>query len=953
MKDQSHSRLIAVVAVLAFVMAAFAGASMAAVDDSDAADPDSAYVGQSYSHSARITAAYYSSEGVTTFGKVSLSTASTQLGLTFSGSGGVNEIPTATGSNDRPYMTYTISGTPDAEGTAVFSGTFSYSNTVNGAKSESFSISVKVVSSGSSENPISFTSPAAVESISGSSISYQATTNIAGTEFSATGYGNAYWLTLSSTGKLSGTVPSVTAKTVYSFSILATSPGGQSATQKVSFEVFPVAKLTSTAMTVSGKVGAAIAPVTISSNIVSTFGVQAVSGSLADLGLAFDASAGTITGTPTKTGNAVVKILGYTTEGPSQTASIEVSVSIGEDDLSITSSPPTGIFRVGSRWTYEAKANQEVTWTILDAPGWLGVSGSTVSGQVDGYTAPDTVTFTLKATTAGGQYRTQSVSISVEPALQFTSVPTAACSVTPIYSYSADGSYSVLRARALTGMEDIVPEDSASSDAVSASPRLILGDAAINYTAPTAVDAITGSKLTYNATTNITGTKFSKVSGDSWLSITSAGVVSGTAPAVTAKKDYTITIKATSPQNQTIQQVVTISVYPVAKLTSSSLSASVNQNARMTDITVTSNVAVTWSKSGDLPAGVTFSNGKISGTPTAQGTFTVTIYGATTAGPSQTASVKISITVGEPVLSITSSFPTSLFLVGKTYTYTPTTNVSGSTFSVTGAPSWLGVASGKVTGQVTGYTDATTVSYTLKATSPGGQTATQSVKITVEPVIAWTSIPTASCIVMATYTYADDGSYTLKTNILLSNADIDPVPLAAGIPLGVLASADIPGRASAPAASAVIDAPALRCEAIDGVHTHDSMTLGDDSNLPSAQNADITETGTRTFEFLWTGENAERVHWDFGDGTTAEGMKVVHTYASNGVYEYTCTGINSVGSSSVTGRITVAMEDDGSGIPMWAVLAVIIALCIVVAAVILVRRRSRPTNMNRRPGRGF
>lgn len=47
-------------------------------------------------------------------------------------------------------------------------------------------------------------------------------------------------------------------------------------------------------------------------------------------------------------------------------------------------------------------------------------------------------------------------------------------------------------------------------------------------------------------------------------------------------------------------------------------------------------------------------------------------------------------------------------------------------------------------------------------------------------------------------------------------------------------------------------------------------------------------------------------HWDFGDGGTADGYQVVHTYADNGVYTVTLTVTNSRGLHvSVSAQITV------------------------------------------------
>lgn len=818
---------------------------------------------------------------------------------------------TATGSIPGISFTSKIMG-----GTSFIfaSGTFTKAGTYT-VTSDSDCIATVTVGEGSGEDPIDFTSPAAVDSVSGSSIKYQATTNITGSTFKATGSDNASWLTITSAGLLSGTAPSVSQKTSYTYSIQATSPGGQTVVQKVTFDVYPVAQLKATSSTIAGTVGSAISSVTVSSNIACALTLQD-SSKLTDLGLSFNPSTGVISGTPTKTGSIVVKILGSTTVGPAQTPSIEISVSVGEAALKITSEPPTGVFAVGKNYTYNLSANQDVTWSITGAPSWLSLSGSKVVGQVTGITEAGTVTYSVTATTSGGQTATQQVTISVEPTIAFTSVPKASCSITPVYDYKADGSFSLAGFLTLS-----MTECDASIPVLGALMDSGIAESALDYTAPDAVSAITGSKFTYNPATNITGTTFSKVSGADWLTL-SNGVVSGTAPSVTEKTDYQIVIRAKSPYNQTIDQTVTITVYPIVKLTASALSTSVHEGSLMNEITVTSNVAVTWSKSGDLPAGITFSDGKLSGTPTAQGSFPVTIYGASVEGPSQTASIKVTIVVGEPVLKITSSFPTLMFLVGKQYSYTVETNVPDCTFTLgSDKPAWATINGAAIGGQITGYTDGTTVKFTVTAESPQHQTASQEISVTIEPVIAFTSVPTASCIIMAEYVYGDDGSFILK------NSNVLMMPFAAMC-------------MSASSISSFFDMPV--CEAVSAsISPISSFALGDsvsaegdsDGGSSSAVPApDISENGTRTFKFVWTGEDAERVIWDFGDGTTGEGFQITHTYDKNGTYTYTCTGINSIGSSSVSGTITVDVADDG--ISIFVLIGIGILLLIVVICVV-------------------
>ena len=807
-----------------------------------------------------------------------------------------------------------LSGTMDGSisGTISKTGTFKIYVFETG-ESESSPITFISVDV-SSEPSIDFTSPAAVDSVSGSSIRYQAETNISGSTFKATGSGNATWLTLSSSGLLSGTAPGVSSMKSYTFSIQATSPGGQTAVQKVTFDVYPVAQLTATSLSINGTVGSAISAVTISSNIDCSLSIQN-SSKLIDLGLKFDASTGKISGTPTKTGTATVKILGSTTEGPSQSPSIEISITISETSLKITSQPPTGVFAVGKNYTYNLTANQEVTWSISGNPSWLSLSGSKVTGQVSGVTEAGTITYSVTAKTSGGQEVSQQVSISVEPTFEFTSVPKASCSVTPVYDYNADGTYSLHIAKPIVVAS---ASDGLCAPAMLSGVALYGAEDAIDYTAPDAVSAITGSKFTYNPATNITGTTFSKVSGADWLAL-SNGIVSGTAPSVAEKTDYQIVIRATSPYKQTIDQTVTITVYPIVKLTASALSTSVHEGSEMNAITVTSNVPVTWSKSGDLPAGVEFKNGKLSGTPTAQGSYAITIYGASVEGPSQTASIKVTIVVGEPVLKITSSFPTSMFLVGKQYNYTVTTNVPGCTFALgSDKPAWAVISGAVISGQISGYTDGTTIKFTVTATSAEKQTASQEISVTIEPVIAFTTVPTASCIVMAEYEYKDDGSFTQKTSGLMSAS------AHGGLCAPVMLSA-----------SAVLD---------DAVVVYDGES-SEGGSSEAAPAPSIENTETRTFKFVWTGEDAERVTWDFGDGTTGEGFQVIHTYEKNGTYEYTCTGINSVGSSSVSGKIVVDVPDDT--FDFYLLILIVVGLLIVIAIVVRSRKNKAVSGRRR------
>lgn len=899
-----HSKtLFASFAVMAFVAFAFVGISVfgddsEAIDTGDPSSPLDSVVGtafQCYNND------FYVRIGTTV--NISMGEYEFDTSPSDSAASDVSSDPSMISTD------FGLSGRSFASLSGTISKTGTYKIYVFGdGYSESYPITFISVAV-SSEDPINFTSPAAVDSVSGSSVSYQATTNISGTTFMATGTGNASWLTITSSGLLSGTAPNVNTKTTYTYSIKATSPGGQSTVQKVTFEVYPVAKLTVVSSNIFETVGEPITPIVVHSNIACSLSLQN-SNALTGLGLTWTASSGTISGTPTKTGSAVIKVLGSTTVGPSQFPSIEITITIRETTLNITSEPPTGIFAVGKNYTYNLTANQAVTWSISGNPSWLSLTGSKVTGQVTGITEEGTVSYTVTATTSGGQSVNQMVTINVEPTIAFTSVPTASCSVTPVYNYQPDGSWIIagLFGRSIVSSDAAVPVIGALRDDGPVEDP-------INYTAPDAVSAVSGSQFTYHPATNIPGSTFELLGAPSWI-IFKNNVLSGTAPIVSGGTGtWSFVIVAESPHGQVVEQQITIIIYPAINLSVSANSVNVDIVKPMNDFIVSSNVAVTWSKSGDLPAGVSFSDGRFSGTPTESGTFPVTVYATAIEGPSQTASKEITINVkGESDLKITSSYPKSLFLVGRQYSYTVTANIPDCTFALgSDKPEWAIIDGAKIIGQIIGYTDSQTVKFTVTATSPGGQTVSQEISVKIEPVLAFTTVPTASCFVLPEHLNPGGRSFDdfsiLKMPLMLSCRAINAIP--------------------------IFDVPA--CDALGSPVAAGGGSGGDSSTAPAPN---ITESGTRTFKFVWTGENAERVIWDFGDGKTGEGFQIVHTYEKNGTYTYVCTGINSIGSSSVSGTITVNVADDGLG----EFVLIGIGILLLIVLILVIRRATKRRN---------
>ena len=113
----------------------------------------------------------------------------------------------------------------------------------------------------------------------------------------------------------------------------------------------------------------------------------------------------------------------------------------------------------------------------------------------------------------------------------------------------------------------------------------------------------------------------------------------------------------------------------------------------------------------------------------------------------------------EDTLTWDSVVPTGNYLVGTAINWPVQLSVQNCTVRLNGAPDWLAYQNGAIMGSVANsYADITNVTFTVTVTSPCGQILTQPISVTVEPVLKFTSKPTASCIVIPEISYHDDGS---------------------------------------------------------------------------------------------------------------------------------------------------------------------------------------------------
>jgi len=111
---------------------------------------------------------------------------------------------------------------------------------------------------------------------------------------------------------------------------------------------------------------------------------------------------------------------------------------------------------------------------------------------------------------------------------------------------------------------------------------------------------------------------------------------------------------------------------------------------------------LTWTETGGLPAGIIFgSGGQLSGTPTAAGSFSITVSAMDSGSPPQTASQEFTLVINNPSAPVISTTPLpgsgGVNLPYAAFTFTATGGVPPLTWSESGAlPAGLGLSTGGV-----------------------------------------------------------------------------------------------------------------------------------------------------------------------------------------------------------------------------------------------------------------
>jgi hypothetical protein len=389
-------------------------------------------------------------------------------------------------------------------------------------------------------------------------------------------------------------------------------------------------------------------------------------------GLGISSSQGTITGTPTTSGNYTGSVSITDSGGFVNSATIIIQVTAAEGTPSI-SSATSASGTVGSTFgaytvaaTVPSGANPVTSFNVGSLPPGLSVGGTSLAPVISGTpTASGTYAVSLSANSATGTGAAVTLTITIAPALS-----------APVISGSA-------------------------AEIVAINGSFLYTIAASN--SPTSYEA---SGLPVGLSLN-----------------TATGQISGTAsvPGV-----YAITLRAYNASGAGAPFTLTITVGALPVVTSPAV-ASVNAGMPFSYTIAASNNPTSYNV-GNLPAGLTAntSTGAITGTPASPGTSNVVISAnnATGTGPA----VQLAITVGSAPAITSSLAATGTVGVALTYTLSASNSPTGYTVGTLPAGLIYNVAGGTITGTPT---TAGTTSVPVSASNATGSGPSASLVFTI------------------------------------------------------------------------------------------------------------------------------------------------------------------------------------------------------------------------------
>ena len=535
-------------------------------------------------------------------------------------------------------------------------------------------------------------------------------------------------LVLAPTGGISGTP---TSAGTFNVTVTATdsSTPALTATKNLSVLIIPQLAITTSSPLPNGITNTAYTGVTLA----STGGFGAVvwsttGGTNPPPGLSLNASTGAITGMPTTAGTFNFTVQAADSGTPQQKVTKSFTITIIQQ-LVITTSATLPAGSVTTPYSVQLASTGgtgAVTWALASSstlPG--GFTPLTATGFLSGTpTTAGTFNFSITATDSGTPPQTATVAftllITPKLAITTTSLPSGTVNTTyntqvqsnsggiaPLtWSWAAQAGsstppgLSISSAGVISGKPTApgtfnvtvtVTDSGTPAQTASANFSISIATAPLSITTTSLPNAVVGQL--YNQTLASAGGNppvtwgISSGSLPSWASLnTSTGVITGTPPNTTGSP-FSFIVKATdsSTPAQTATQALTITVVNALLITTTSLpNGTVGTAYPNTTVSATGGTTpYTWSwaaqAGSETPPGLSInsSSGLISGTPSSQGTFNVTVTVKDSAtNPQQTASANFSITITVATLTVTTT--SSNLPTGTVSTMYPNTQLNAS-----------------------------------------------------------------------------------------------------------------------------------------------------------------------------------------------------------------------------------------------------------------------------------
>ncbi|MFN3747579.1 MAG: putative Ig domain-containing protein [Sphingorhabdus sp.] len=509
-------------------------------------------------------------------------------------------------------------------------------------------------------------------------------------------------LSLSSGGVLSGTP---TAGGTFNFTVTGTDssafPGPFSGSQAYALTIAPATIALPATSLAGGTLGTAYsASITPASGGTSPYSYAVTAGALPG-GLTLNTATGAITGTPGALGTfnfSITATDSSTGTGPYTATQAYSILVVDQPPVPSASSITLAYNAAATNVPLSISGGAATSLTIATPPanGTALVSGTTITYQpTTGYAGPDSFAYT--ATNSGGTSAPATISVTVQD---------------PVITITPSGGFSTTIAAPYT-----------QTFTFNGGAQPWSGFQVTNMPAGLSITGSTANTVTISGTPSAAGS-FN-------LNVSAADSSTGNGP-FNVGQAFTLTVNGP-----------TLAMTPAPGTLTAPYGAPYSQAFTATGGTGPFTYAVT----GALPAGLSFSGGTVSGTPTVPGSYPITVTatdtGSTGAGAPFSIAQNYTINVPAPTINVSpASLPNPVAATAYSQTITASGGAGTNSFAVTAGslPPGITLAS---SGALSGTSNQVgTYNFTVTATDGFGQTGSRAYSVTIAaPVLTMTPAP--------------------------------------------------------------------------------------------------------------------------------------------------------------------------------------------------------------------